>query len=157
MNRLIQTLTAYAFMLMLLTGCAALYRNLEPPTLQLISIATPGMGADMTVQLTARVRITNPNDVSLPVRGGELRLVLNGDEIASAVISDEFTIAAGESSIVELPAALDLRSALGVGLTAWRDGTTQLDYRLAGHIDLGVRYLGRIPVAESGSIELGGG
>ena len=44
---------------------------------------------------------------------------------------------------------------MDAGLAALSIGSSMINWRLDGHIDIGVRYLGRIAVSESGEIALG--
>ncbi|NND53914.1 MAG: LEA type 2 family protein [Gammaproteobacteria bacterium] len=155
MNRTLIFRSICALFVLTLSGCATLYQSVEPPTVQLLSVSTPGVGADMSLPLTAQIRIDNPNSISLPVRGGALRLAINDTVIGDATIDNNFSIAAGESTVINLPATLNLRGALNAGLAALSIGSTQVDYRLDGHIDLGMRYLGRIRIDESGQVALG--
>jgi len=131
------------------------YRNIDPPTFELVSISSPGIETDMTVRVLTSVRINNPNTISLPVRGGRLQLAINGVDVGSAVIDDDFTIPASGSEVVALPATLDLSKALQVGISTLGIGSTDINYTLDGHIDLGTRYLGRVPIDKSGSVTLG--
>lgn len=155
MTKFFRAFSVYAFVLITLSGCAALYRDISPPGIELVSIATPGVEADMTVRLATRLRISNPNSVALPVKGGNFQLILNDVEIGGIDIANEFTIPANDNAIVTLPATLDLRRALEVGISTLGVGTNRIDYTLQGHIDLGIRYLGRLPVRQSGNIPLG--
>ena len=89
MTRVIPVATIYAILLTVMIagtgGCAALYRDIEPPQVELISVATPGIGNDMKMRLTAQMSISNPNDIALPVEAGSLTLSLN--DVAIGAVS----------------------------------------------------------------------
>jgi len=146
--------TLYALVLIVLSGCALQYRNLSPPTISVVGVSTPGITADMGIDLLASLRISNPNKVGLPVRGGELRLILNDITVGTANIDDGFQLPAAGSTIIELPARISLGQAIDVGLTALRSNAPSVDYRLTGYVDLGISLLGRVAVNESGRVEL---
>ena len=149
-------LVIYTFSLISVAGCAALYSNIEAPEVQMAGIETRGFDSNMQLLLTARLNIHNPNDIVLPVRGGALTLQINGREIGTANFDDGFDIPAGGDEIVAIPARLKFNEALSVGLNMLNNGETQAEYQLTGHIDLAVRYLGRVAVNRSGKLTLGG-
>ena len=149
-------LAVYAIILISMTGCAALYRNIQAPEVQIAGIETRGFDQNMQLQLTARLKIHNPNDIALPVRGGTLVLQINGTEIGTASLENGFDIAARGDKIVAIPARLKFNDALAVGMDILSKGERQAEYQLIGHIDLAVAYLGRVPVNNSGTLTVGG-
>ncbi len=149
-------LTIYAIALTFIAGCAAVYRNIEAPEVRLAGIESRGFDSEMHLLLTARLKIHNPNDIALPVRAGSLALQINGTEIGTATFAEGFNIPAQSDEIVDIPARLKFSHALSVGLTMLSSGETQADYLLTGHIDLAMRYLGRIRVNKSGTLTAGG-
>ena len=58
-----------------LTGCALLYRDLEPPTTELVGIQAGSIKNNLSLTLVTRLRIFNPNDVDLPIEGGDFKIL----------------------------------------------------------------------------------
>ena len=65
MNKTILSALTYAILLISLTGCAALYRDLEAPGVELVSVTTPGISSDMKLNVQARMRITRASPLTV--------------------------------------------------------------------------------------------
>ncbi len=157
MKHFLPRLSAYVLTLTLLSGCALLYADLEPPEVELdgITLGQPSM-LGMRVDLEARLRISNPNSVKLPVKGGRLALQINGAEIATARLNEAFDIAPYDATVITVPASLSIAKALSTGFNMLAADDLTVEYALDGHIDLASRLLGRAPINKSGKIVIGG-
>ncbi len=156
MNRLALRACMYAIVLTCLNACALLYRDLAPPTVSIAGIGLAGIDNQLNLRLRTRLLLDNPNSAALPVRGGRAQLTINGIDIGAALIEDSFKIPAGGSTEIELPVQLSLGQAMSAGIAALNEGRPEITYRVAGHIDLGVSYLGRMPFDETGELRLTG-
>jgi LEA14-like dessication related protein len=148
-------ITALLLALMQLTGCALMYRDLKPPTVELAGIQAGTVQSDLTLEVQARIRVTNPNAVSLPIEGGKLKVDLNGQSVAQTSLPGDVLLPANGSSDIDLKLHVNLVSALSVGLSALSSESGSVDWHLDGHVDIGTKYLGRIPVNETGTVQLG--
>jgi len=137
-----------------LSGCALNYRHLDPPTAQLLGVSAENLQEDMSLGVIALLRLDNPNDVALPVEGGQVDVTLNGQPMATGTLNEGFELPAHGSANVELPINVDLMQAITLGLNVMNSNQNPVDWQLKGHIDLGVRYLGRVYFDESGRLSL---
>src|SRR5688572_31415818 len=120
----------------LLSACSTLAPQLEAPSLNVVGMEL--LESDIfqqRVKLTLRVQ--NPNDRELPVKGVSTQVELNGEEFATGVSSAQFTVPAlGESEfdmIITANMAGMLVQVLG------RKGGKDLDpieYRVKGKVSL---------------------
>ena len=70
--------------IMLTWGCATLAPSLEAPRISLVSMAQEPSG-DMETAFQLELRLINPNDVPLNLKGIDCRLEINDSTIASGV------------------------------------------------------------------------
>jgi len=147
--------TALFLALLQLTGCALMYRDLKPPTVELAGIQAGSVQSDLSLEVQTRIRVTNPNAVALPVEGGKLKIDLNGQSVAQTSLPGDVLLPANGSSDIDLKLDINLVSALSVGLSALSSESGSVDWHLDGHVDIGTKYLGRIPVNETGTVQLG--
>ena len=129
--------------------------DLRPPTINLITI-TPESGSLTAIELRCRLRLDNPNDVALPIKGGELTLQLADRAAAQGRLDDNVTIPPHEWREVDAIVVIDVMSAIGIisGLMNNPDGL--LRYAVEGYVDVGISRLGRIRFDDSGEFSLNG-
>jgi LEA14-like dessication related protein len=138
----------------LLSACAA-QSKLEAPNLSVIGMEMLESSL-FTQRLKVRVRVQNPNDVELPVKGVSARLELAGEEFATGVSAASFVVPAfGESEFDLLVDASMARTVLAmVGKSKESNPMESLDYRLTGKVSLSSGFVRSIPFDESGSLNL---
>lgn len=140
---------------LLSTGCSLLQDDLQPPTIKLVSIM-PDTSSITELGFRCRLRLDNPNDIALPIKGGELQLTLAERSAARGRLADDVTIPAQGSTEVDALVAINVISAAAIiaGLVDRPDG--MLQYEVEGYIDVGISRLGRIRFDESGEFSLTG-
>jgi LEA14-like dessication related protein len=136
-----------------LAGCAGFGRTLETPRVSLAGLQVQESRGMETVFL-AQVRVTNPNDVDLDVRGVECRLDVNGKELAHGVSSARVRIPAMGSETIPVTiysSVLDIMRGL-IGLPQ----REELHYHLRGKVRLeGTGWLpSTLPFDSQGSVNL---
>lgn len=136
-----------------LAGCSAVYPRLETPKLSLVGVEV--VEATLFEQrLQVRLRVQNPNDVVLPVRGLAVQFELAGQEFAEGVSARAFEVPAfGEAEfdvLVTANAATTLLKLLAEG----RGRRAELDYRIRGKLSTSLGLLRTVPFEESGRIPL---
>lgn len=136
-----------------LSSCALMYQDLEEPGIQLVSV-TPQQISFSGVKLLCRVRIDNPNDVSLPVKGGKFALEAEDMPVAHGALADEFTVAARDSELVDVIVDLDSASSIALAIQLFSSGAPELQYALTGHVDIAISVLGRVRFDERGVVPL---
>jgi LEA14-like dessication related protein len=116
-----------------LAGCAGFGRTLETPRISLATLQVQEAKGLETVFLV-QLRVTNPNEVDLDVRGLECRLDINDREFAFGVSNARVRIPAMGSEIIPVTvysSVLDIMRGL-LGLPQRED----LRYRLQGKVRL---------------------
>jgi len=137
-----------------LSGCALLYRDLQPPTVELVAIQPEGLQNNLSLAVLTRLRITNPNPVALPIEGGRLEIELNEEPVANSTLTEDFTVPANSSTDIDIRINIDLAAGLAIGLGVLNSQQTAISWQLSGHVDVGIQYLGRVKIEESGTIQL---
>ena len=143
------------FLLTALNGCALLYQDLEEPRVQLVSVV-PQQISFSGIKLMCRLRIDNPNDVSIPVKGGKFALEVENTQIAKGALIDGFIIAAHDSELVDVIVDVDSGRSLALAMQMLSAGERELDYALTGYVDISIAVLGRVNIDERGSVRLTG-
>lgn len=142
-----------ALLAALLSACASQAR-LEAPNLSIINMQMLESSL-FTQRLKVRVRVQNPNDIDLPVKGVSAKLEVAGEEFASGVSANSFVVPAfGESEFDLLVDASMARTVLGM-LGKGKDKPMEsIDYRLTGKVSLSSGFVRSIPFDETGSLNL---
>lgn len=135
----------------LLGGCAALPK-LEAPKLSVISLKMQG-GDFFSQKLLVRMRVFNPNDRELPIKGITYRLEVNDAELGNGSTTAPFTVPAMGEAEFDMQITANLAGALGK-LLSRRNSSEALAYRLVGDVSLSSGFLRRIPFDERGSVKL---
>ncbi|HSD74705.1 MAG TPA: LEA type 2 family protein [Steroidobacteraceae bacterium] len=143
-----------ALMVALLGACAS-QTKLEAPNLSVLSMEMLESSL-FTQRLKVRVRVQNPNDRELPVKGVSAKLEIAGEELASGVSANSFVVPAfGESEFDLLVDASMARTVLAMlGKSKESNPMESLDYRLTGKVSLSSGFVRSIPFDESGSLNL---
>ncbi len=140
----------------LLAGCSALIPKLETPALSLVGLEL----TEATLfeqRLRVRLRVQNPNDITLPVRGIHVNFELGGEDFAEGVTARAFDVPAfGEAEfdmMVTANAATAILRIVNAGRD--RDGPRDsIDYRISGKLSTSLGLLRSVPFEETGSIPL---
>lgn len=133
-----------------LAGCAAVPR-LEAPKLSVVNMRV--QSADLFSQrLLVRMRVLNPNDRALPIKGISYRIEVNDAQLAQGQADTPFTVPALGEAEFDVQVTANLAGALARFLG--RGSQDKLDYRLVGNVALASGFLRRIPFDERGSVQL---
>ena len=133
------------------SGCAALPR-LEAPQLTVVSLKM--QSADIFSQrLNVRMRVQNPNDRELPVKGISYRIEINDAELGRGQTNVPFVVPAMGEAEFDVQVTTNLAGMLG-RLLSRRGSEDTLNYRLVGDVSLSSGFLRRIPFDERGSVKL---
>lgn len=139
---------------LVLGGCSLLVPRLETPRLSIVNVQLE-KGDIFEQRLKVRMRVQNPNDRTLPIRGLSYTLEVSGEEFARGVSGTSFTVPAlGEAEFdmnVTANMATALIKLLGRGKDSMPD---RIDYRIVGKVSLSEGWLRSIPFEERGSFAL---
>lgn len=143
---------ALALMLALLAGCAALQRDVEPPSVRLVGVELLELGL-LEQRFELALRVANPNNFRVPVQALEYGVFIDGQEFATGLSSEPFDLPALGEEVIRVQVGTRLLDNLSQ-LTRWqREPPDSLDYRLEGRARLS-RLPMWLPFEESGSVRL---
>lgn len=140
----------------LAAGCASLGTPLEAPRLSLVGIQLQD-ASFFEQRLLVRLRVKNPNDLVLPVKGLDVSFELDGEHFAEGVSARSFDVPAlGEAEfdmLVTANAATAVLRILEKGKGKGKRAET-LDYRIRGKLSTRLGLLRSVPFDERGTISL---
>jgi LEA14-like dessication related protein len=115
-----------------LSGCSLFVPKLDKPTLSVVSVQM--LKGDLWHQeLKVRMRVQNPNNRSLPVKGLSYQLDVDGQEFAHGMSGDSFVVPARGEAEFDMSVSANTASML---LKVLGQNNKQVDYRIAGKIAL---------------------
>jgi LEA14-like dessication related protein len=136
---------ATLLLLLLLGGCAAFGPRLQAPTLDIAGVELV-KGDLFAQQLRARVRVQNPNDRELRVRGITYSITLGGEELGRGLSGSSFVVPAlGQ-------AEFDMMVTANLAGTLLR--LVELPYELRGEVTLASGVIRTVPFEKRGSLAL---
>ena len=134
-----------------LCGCSLFVPKLEKPTLSVVNVQL--LKGDLVHQeLKVRMRVQNPNDRALPVKGLSYELDVDGQEFAHGMSGDSFVVPAHGEAEFDLSVSANMASLLVKMLG--QGGGDSLDYQLTGKISLSAGLLRSFSFNEHGSFKL---
>jgi LEA14-like dessication related protein len=98
------------------------------------------------------MRVENPNDRALPVRGIDFTLGLAGEDFGSGSSVGAFTVPALGEAEFELQMTTNLAATLFKVLPRLKDASQPPEYRLAGKIHTDLAFVPTISFDERGSL-----
>ena len=140
--------------LLTLAGCSTFNQKLESPELSLVGIQM--LSTDMFAQrFKLRIRVVNPNDLELPVRGLEYEVVMMGDAFAEGVSNDQFLLPAKGEAEFDMLVTTNFVSSFGRLLSRVSGGKLQdLHYEIAGEILVDKGIIRKIPFSHQGTVDI---
>lgn len=153
-HRPLAALAALLVVLAVPAGCASLFPRLETPRLSLVSVEM----AEATLfeqRLVVRLRVQNPNDIALPVRGLTVDFELAGQDFAQGVSARAFEVPAFGEAEFDMMITANAATAL-LKLATRGDALKReaLDYRIRGTLSTRLGMLRSVPFEEAGKIPL---
>jgi len=141
---------------LLLPACGALGPKLEAPTLAVAKVDL--VKGDLFEQrLRARVRIQNPNDRELRVRGITYTIELGGEELGRGLSGSSFVVPAGGEAEFDMLVTANLAGTLLKLLDRARQGggvPNEIPYQLRGEVKLDSGLRRTVPFSQKGQLSL---
>jgi len=139
---------------LLLSGCSLLVPKFETPQLSVVNVEL--QKSDLWEQrLKVRMRVVNPNDRPIPVKGLTVALDVQGEQVAHGVSGASFNVPALGEAEFDMNMTANMAGALirllGRGGDQMRD---QVEYRVTGKISLSEGLLRSIPFEDRGTFKL---
>jgi LEA14-like dessication related protein len=136
-----------------LTGCSLLRPQFKTPRLAIVNVAIERSDF-VTQHLRVRMRVDNPNDRALPVKGLEYSLYIEGDEAAHGISDAAFTVPALGEAEFDMSVTANMAGTLLHLLGRGAEARDHIDYRIAGKVELSRGLLRSIPFEQSGAFSL---
>src|SRR5262249_52983533 len=138
----------------LLSGCSLFVPKLEKPQLSVVNVEV--QKADLWEQrMRVRMRVVNPNDRPIPVKGLTVALEVAGQDLAHGVSGASFNVPARGEAEFDMNMTANMAGAI---LRPLRKGSDSLgdevDYRVTGKISLSEGLLRSIPFEDRGKFKL---
>ena len=134
-----------------LSGCTLFVPRLETPRLAIVDLQVRKASL-IEQQLQVRVRVENPNDRSLPVKGLSYTVYLGGQEFATGVSDASFVVPALGTAEFNMDVTANAAGALFAILGKPRG--QGIDYRMQGRVELTRGWLRSIPFEQTGTFTL---
>jgi len=139
---------------LLLGGCSLFAPKLETPRLSVMNVEV--LKSDLWEQrMKVRMRVQNPNDRPIPVKGLTVALEVQGQELAHGVSGAAFNVPALGEAEFDMNMTANMAGAiiklLGRGSDSLGD---QVEYRVRGKISLSEGLLRSIPFEDHGTFKL---
>jgi LEA14-like dessication related protein len=139
-----------------LTSCAAFAPHLETPKLSIVNVEI--VKGDLFEQrLRARIKVENPNDRELAVKGITYTIEVGGEEFGRGISGSSFTVPRlGEAEFDMNVTANMAGTLMRLAQRAKESGRTPdaVDYRIVGKVSLATGMLRSIPFEERGTFKL---
>ena len=138
----------------LLLGACALTSKFITPRLSVVDVQIE-RGDLWEQRLKVRMRVQNPNDRRLPVKGIEYTLEVEGQQLASGASAASFVVPAMGEAEFDMNVTTNLAGTLLTLLGHGSEAPGQsVPYRLSGRIALAQGLMRSIPFEERGSFSL---
>jgi LEA14-like dessication related protein len=135
-----------------LAACSALVPQFEKPRLDVVDVQV--LKSDLLQQqLRVRMRVQNPNDRVLPVRGITYELEVAGEAFAHGESESAFDVPALGSTEFDVSVNANAAGALLRLLSSGKKHDV-VDYRLVGKVSLASGLLRSIPFDQKGEFKL---
>ena len=136
-----------------LAACA-LAPKLEPPKLSIVGVQIVS-GDLFTQRLKVRLHVENPNDRTLPVKGIEYTMEIEGQQVASGESAASFVVPALGEAEFDMNITANLAGALLKVLARGPNALGQeVSYRLSGKVSLSEGLFRSIPFEQRGTFKL---
>jgi LEA14-like dessication related protein len=127
--------------------------KLERPQLSIVNVER--QKADLWEQrMKVRMRVVNPNDRPIPVKGLTCALEVAGQELAHGVSGASFNVPALGEAEFDMNMTANMASAIIKLLGKGSDVGDEVDYRVSGKISLSEGLLRSIPFEDRGKFRL---
>jgi LEA14-like dessication related protein len=137
----------------MLGGCSLFVPKLETPQLSVVSVEL--QKSDLWEQrMKVRMRVVNPNDRPIPVKGLTCALEVQGQELAHGVSGASFNVPALGEAEFDMNMTANMAGALIKLLGKGDSLGAEIAYRVTGKISLSEGLLRSIPFEDHGKFKL---
>lgn len=140
----------------IVSGCSSLMPSFKEPQVNITSFALAPNSVGLAPRFNVGVQVINPNGMSLPLKGIDYSVEIEGNRILSGASPNLPTVPAHGTADFEIVASPDLFGGarlLNDLMTKQRDA---LRFTFKAQLDVG-GLIGNVDIEESGSFSLSGG
>ena len=140
--------------LLVSSGCAGLTK-LQTPRLSIVSAGMTS-GDIFSQEFRIRLHVQNPNDRSLPIKGIEYQLYLEGDSFAEGITNEPFVVPALGETEFDTTVRTNFMSSIGRLLSRLSvTNSSAVHYQFVGKLAVDIPFVSNIPFSNSGVVDLG--
>ena len=134
-------------------GCSLFVPKLETPKLSVVNVEL--QKSDLWEQrMRVRMRVENPNDRPIPVKGLTVALDIQGQELAHGVSGASFLVPALGEAEFDMNMTANMAGALLKLLGSGNSLGDQVEYRIRGKLSLSEGLMRSIPFEDHGMFKL---
>jgi LEA14-like dessication related protein len=134
-------------------GCSLFVPKLETPRLSVVNVEM--QKSDLWEQrMKVRMRVANPNDRPIPVKGLTVALEVQGQELAHGVSGAAFNVPALGEAEFDMNMTANMAGALLKLLGSGNELKDEVDYRVKGKLSLAEGMMRSIPFEDRGTFRL---
>jgi len=149
----IPRLLSVLLVVLALGGCSFFVPKLETPKLSVVNVEM--QKSDLWEQrMKVRMRVANPNDRPIPVKGLTVALEVQGQELAHGVSGAAFNVPALGEAEFDMNMTANMAGALLKLLGSGNQLKDEVDYRVKGKLSLAEGLMRSIPFEDSGTFRL---
>ena len=135
----------------MLGGCALFVPKLQAPTLAIVNVEL--LKSDLWEQrLKVRMRVQNPNDRTLPIKGLSYTIEVSEQSFASGVSGASFVVPAKGEAEFDMNVTTNMAGTLFKLLS--RGDASRVDYKISGKVSLSEGLLRTVPFEQRGTFKL---
>ena len=114
------------------------------------------LSTDMFAQrFKVRVLVKNPNDLEIPIKGLDYKIILMGDSFADGESTERFVLPARGEAEFDMLVTTNFVSSLGRLISRVGGGKLRdLDYEIAGEVLLEKGMIRKLPFNHSGTVDI---
>lgn len=135
-----------------LSGCAAIPRDLKTPEVSFVGLRAVEASV-FEQKLEVRLKVRNPNDLELPVKGLEVDIELAGEPFARGTSAREFVVPALGEAEFDMHVTANAAPAL-LRIAGGDRKSREIDYRLKGKLSTRIGMLRTIPFEQAGKLPI---
>jgi LEA14-like dessication related protein len=140
-----------ATLVAMLGGCALFVPKLQAPTLAIVNVEL--LKSDLWEQrLKVRMRVQNPNDRTLPIKGLSYTIEVSGQSFANGVSGASFVVPANGEAEFDMNVTANMAGTLFKLLG--RGDTSRIEYKISGKVSLSEGLLRTVPFEQRGTFKL---
>jgi LEA14-like dessication related protein len=152
-GRLNIPVTWLALLVLAISGCASLHRQIEEPSLSIVGLEIVDLGL-LQQRYAVTLNVQNPNPLTLPVSGMSYALQVGGKDFARGVTSKPFTLPAYGEAQVQVDLTTNLLDSVRRIQALLDSGMETVGYSLTGRLQVDLPFVGAVPFQNRGEINL---